>query len=271
MHACSLVLAMDSIQRKTPLKQKKKNNQQRLARQYGITMTKTLITTLIKRLPGTSCCNYMHTTNLSQPARPQAEHAGSVVHVHHQTATNQMKSPSKRNHARAASNPTEYREEERGVCMRHYRAALLVEVALEADPVLLRGYLLELVEVVLGDLQERRLLPDRLLVALLPRLRCQQLHGEGRRRGQAGWRRFLRRRRRHRHLLHAAVLHHCDPNTSQDTDRKPQEEEMEIGERLLVHGGTEPTRLEAFAGLGNGTVASAFISRGLGPFPWKGR
>jgi hypothetical protein len=150
-------------------------------------------------------------------------------------------------------------------CMRHYRAALLVEVALEADPVLLRGYLLELVEVVLGDLQERRLLPHRLLVALLPRLRCQQLHGEGRRRGQAGWRRFLRRRRRrrHRHLLHAAVLHHCVPNTSQGTDRKPQ--------RLLVHGGTEPTRLEAFAGLGNGTVASAFIGRVPGPFPWKGR
>lgn len=56
--------------------------------------------------------------------------------------------------------------------MRYYRAALLDEVALEADPVLLRGYLLELVEVVLSDLQERRILPHRLLVALLPRLWC---------------------------------------------------------------------------------------------------
>ena len=44
---------------------------------------------------------------------------------------------------------------------------LLVEVVLEADPVLLSGYLL--VEVVLGGLQERRLHPHRLLVALLHR------------------------------------------------------------------------------------------------------
>ena len=66
-----------------------------------------------------------------------------------------------------------YREEERGGRKRHYRAALLVEVVLEADPVLLSGYLLELVEVVLGGLQERRLLPHRLLVALL-------LHGSNR-------------------------------------------------------------------------------------------
>ena len=60
----------------------------------------------------------------------------------------------------------------------------------------MRGHRLETVEVVLGALQERRLLPHR-------------LH-EGRRRGQ-GRRRFLRRRQRL--LPHAGRLLHRDPNT----------------------------------------------------------